>query len=278
MERVTTLLLHGLGADRRQPLSLFGPVLSAESGAGPGAKSRGARILAPDVLAHGEHIGAGSEARAASDFALDRLAERVVAAVRAGLAAELEAGAEDRPLTVIGISMGAAIGLRILLRGLLPVQCAVFVRPAFTDEPLPANLRPFPVIGQFLADLGPRDGEAAFRQTPLYSDVAQASPLGGHGLLSQFRSADAAARAVRLVEVPRNRAFHSAAELAVAGNAGARIAVVGAVRDPVHPLSIAEQWADGLGATLLRVPARDDGVREHTAAMRAGVAAWLATT
>jgi pimeloyl-ACP methyl ester carboxylesterase len=279
MERVTTLLLHGLGADRRQPLSLFGPLLNAgpgaEPGTGPGTGSPGGRILAPDLPAHGENPEAGVPAPAASDFALDRLADRVVAAVHSELGAP---PSDDLPLTVIGISMGAAIALRILLRGLLPVRRAVFVRPAFTEEPLPANLRPFPVIGQLLADLGARDGEAAFRETSLYSGVARASPLGGHGLLSQFRSADAAVRAVRLVEIPRNRAFTGVGELTAAGQSGARIAVVGAFRDPTHPLSIAEQWADGLGAPLLRVPARDDGVREHTAAMRTVVGDWLAAT
>ncbi|MGO4689830.1 hypothetical protein [Glaciibacter sp. 2TAF33] len=288
---MTTLLLHGLGADRRQPLSLFGAVLGAGSHSGHGMGSAGARILAPDVLAHGQLVDAGGGAGGgvatppASDFALDRLADRVMSAVHADLAGPGGQGAgtgfesaDNPPLTVIGISMGAAIGLRILLRGLLPVRRAVFVRPAFTDEPLPANLNPFPVIGQFLADLGSRDGEAAFRRTSLYSRIAEASPLGGHGLLSQFRSADAAARAVRLVEIPRNRAFAGPDELAAAGRTEARIAVVGAVRDPVHPLSIAEQWADGLGAPLLRVPARDDGVRVHTAAMRTAVDDWLSAT
>lgn len=57
---MTTLLLHGLGADRRQPLDLFGPVISAP----------GQRVVAIDVRAHGANDLIGRP----DDFALDRLA------------------------------------------------------------------------------------------------------------------------------------------------------------------------------------------------------------
>ncbi|WP_022884458.1 alpha/beta fold hydrolase [Glaciibacter superstes] len=255
---MTTLLLHGLGADRRQPLDLFGPVLAG-----------GATVIAPDVRGHGASGVTGDPA----DFDLDRLADDVT---REALSRPDGAG-DGHPFTVVGISMGAAIALRILLRGLLPIERAVFVRPAFTDEPLPQNLRAFPVIGQLLADLGAVAGEDAFRRTALFERTRVESRLGAAGLLSQFRSTDAAARAVRLVEIPRNRAFDFDAELAaVAGGAHpTRTMVVAAPRDPVHPEAVAERWADSLGADLLRVPARDDGAPAHASAMREAVDGWL---
>ena len=56
---------------------------------------------------------------------------------------------------------------------------------------------------------------------------------------------------------------------------GIRSFVVGAVRDPVHPVSVAEQWAGGLRAPMELVPGRDDGLAAQTAALRERVARWL---
>ncbi|WP_350347816.1 alpha/beta fold hydrolase [Agromyces sp. G08B096] len=270
---MTTLLLHGLGADRRQPLKLFSPVLAAIDGAdGP--------VVAIDVRAHGTFHEVGTPA----DFALDRLAAEAAAATVAEVPRLIQA--EDAPddaalgpapLTVIGISMGAAIALRLALDGLLPVDRAVFVRPSFDDRSLPPNLRAFPVIGERLHDAG-ADGAAEFRETNLYHEVERVSPAGAAGLLAQFTAPLAEERAMRLVEVPRNRAFSDDAELAGLAGRGIRSLVVGAPRDPVHPLATAERWAGALGVPLETVPARDDGLAAQTAAMRDAVGRWLALT
>ena len=260
------VLLHGLGSDRRQPLELFGPVLEA-------AGAPADRVVAPDVRAHGQSAVVGEPA----DFALDRLADEIAAEVRDALAARGADAAASAPLTIMGISMGAALALRIALRGSLPIERAVFARPAFDDTPLPDNLRPFPVIGQLLADLGPQAGLARFREVEPYHRVAESSPAGGRALLSQFTAPDAARRARRLVEIPRNRAFAADAELARLGARGIRSLVIGARRDPVHPLELAERWAGALGSPLEVVPARDDGQAAQTAVLRDRLGRWLAT-
>lgn len=253
---MSALLLHGLGSDRRQPLELFSPVLAAEGTA--------QRIIALDVRAHGDSALIGDPA----DFALDRLAAEVAAEARVAL------GDAPAPVTVIGISMGAAIGLRLALDDLLPVARAVFVRPSFTDAPLPEHLRVFPVIGQLLHDSG-ADGADEFRTTSRYADVERASPAGAQALLAQFAAPDAEARAIRLVEVPRNRAFADDAELTGLAERGIRSLVIAAERDPVHPLAVAERWAGALGAPLETVPPRDDGRAAQTRAVREAVGRWM---
>ncbi|KQX05473.1 hypothetical protein ASC59_15225 [Leifsonia sp. Root1293] len=247
------LLLHGLGSDRQYMLDVFGPVLATLAPV--------ERVIAPDARAHGGSPLIGSP----SDFTLD------------GMAREIEAslgGDHEDPVTVLGVSMGAALALRMALAGRIRIDRALFVRPSFTDRSMPENLRAFPVIGQLLHDVGPVEGQVRFRETPAYRRAVDASPLGGAGLLAQFRYPLAVERAVRLVEVPRNRAFQNAAELA---SLGARMptAVIGAPRDPVHPFSVAERWAGSLGAPLTRLPARDDGQAAQLAALRAAFGAWL---
>lgn len=262
---MTVVLLHGLGADRRQPLTLLEPMVHEVLGAGE-------PVIAPDVRAHGGFLEVGDS----TDFAIDRLAAEVSSAVRRDLA---EAAADgdadpDAPITIMGISMGAAIGLRIALDDLLPVERAVFIRPSFDDQPVPENLRAFPVIGQVLADAGP-SGAAEFQDREVYQRVAEISPLGARGLLAQFTAPDAARRAMRLVEIPRNRAFRDDAELAELEHRGIRSLVVGALRDPVHPLPTAERWAAGVAGPLLVLPARDDGPAAQAHVLTEQVGRWL---
>jgi pimeloyl-ACP methyl ester carboxylesterase len=243
---VSFVLLHGLGGDRRQPLSLLCPVLPD-----------GAAIHAPDVRAH------GSSTRIGHDFRLDTLA------------AELVPGLPSGPLTILGISMGAALALRLAVRGDLDIERLVFIRPAFTDQPLPVNLAEFPVMGHLLRSKrslpwasGAVRAERAYRRTPGFRELEAASPLGAAGALEQFRAPDAAARATRLIEIPRNAAF-TAAEIA---SVDAPATVIAAERDPVHPVSVARLWADGLGARLETVSARDDSLRRYIAESRAAIA------
>lgn len=268
---MTTLLLHGLGSDRRQPLGIFESVV--REAIGPDEL-----IVAPDVRAHGGFLSVGEP----GDFTLRRLAAEVAEEVRSACTeagvqlgdGDGDAGDLDGSLTVIGISMGAAIGVRIALDSLLPVRRAAFVRPAFDDRSLPDNLRPFPVIGQILVDAGAA-GADEFQEREVYRKVAETSPAGGRALLAQFQAPDAPRRAMRLVEIPRNRAFEHDDELATLPARGIRSLVVGAPRDPVHPFAIAERWAGGLRATLDAVPARDDGQAAQTAALQERVGRWL---
>lgn len=245
------VLLHGLGGDHKQPLSLIRPVLPSD-----------AEVHAPDVRAH------GASTRVGTDFRLDTLAGELVPGLPAG------------PLTVMGISMGAALALRLALRDDLDIERLVFIRPAFTDEPLPANLASFPVMGSLLRSKrslpwasAARRAERAFRGTRDYRELAEQSALGAEGALEQFRKPLAAQRAARLVEIPNNAAY-TAPELA---NLYIPATVIAAERDPVHPVSIAEEWADGLGdAVLERVPARDDSLRGYIAATRAAIERGIA--
>ncbi|MCS5713861.1 alpha/beta hydrolase [Herbiconiux sp. CPCC 205716] len=254
---MTTLLLHGLGGSRAQPLTLFSPIVPV-----------GEEVLALDVRAHGEDDRISGEA---ASFSLAALADDVAERVRASVGSS--------PLTVIGISMGAGIALRLALAaaasapGALSIDRLVFVRPAFTDVPLPPNLVPFPVIGELLTRLGAVEGEREFLRTALYRQALEESPLGAEGLLEQFRSPGAAARARRLIEIPRSVAFDDSESLA---SITVPTAIVWAPRDPVHPVSVAELWMDELdGAASIPLPARDDGYGAYVRATRAGVGAWL---
>lgn len=243
------LLLHGLGGDRDQPLSLVGPCLPA-----------GARVLAPDLRAHGGSALIGGPA----DFSFPALTAELVDTVR-------ESGFDQEPLTVIGTSLGAALAVRLVASGLLAIERLVLLRPAFTDQPIPPNLALFPVLGELLYRHPAERAEASFRRTGLYRNLRTTSRLGASGVIEQFRKPDASARAVRLVELPRNRAFESGDP-----EIDLPTTIIAAPRDPLHPLAVASEWHRRLpSSTLVEVPARDDGMAPYLAAIRAAVRSAL---
>ena len=218
---------------------------------------------APDVRAHGASTLIGN------DFSLETLAAELVPDLPAG------------PLTVLGISMGAALALRLALRGDLEIERLVLIRPAFTDQPIPDNLAGFPLMGKLLQSTrslpwasGQRRAEQRYKRTPEYRALLAASPLGAAGAIEQFRAPNARARAIRLIDIPDNVAYSGADELA---RIDVPTTVIAAERDPVHPVAIAELWAAGIrSGTLTTVPARDDGLRAYVAATRAAIRAALA--
>ena len=129
-----------------------------------------------------------------------------------------------------------------------------------------------PVIGELLHRYPATRAEAIFRSTGLYRSLRAASRLGAAGVVDQFRKPDASARAIRLAQLPRNRAFESGEP----PPSGVATTIIAAPRDPLHPLAVASLWNRILpGSTLVEVPPRDDGVDAYLVAMRAAVAsAW----
>lgn len=227
------LLLHGLGGDRNQPLDLIA-----------GQELPGLTVLAPDARAH----GTTAENGAAETFRFTSMAadlETIVALL----------GQRGKPTYVAGISMGAALALRLILSTTLDVRGVAFIRPAFTDVPSPANLAMMPEIASALDRYGADEGLRRFEATEAYRAVAAVSPAAAESLRGQFSSPNARRRRGRLIEIPRNRAYESTSELAAVTVPSLVVAAPG---DPVHPFGIAEDWAGALPAgRLVAVPSRD---------------------
>lgn len=248
------VLLHGLGADHRQPLDLIA-----------GVDTDGFAVLAPDVRAHGESSEIGDRA----DFRFDALVHDLHA-----LMSRLDQA--HKPAHIVGISMGAAIGLRTAFSHDLSVRSLTLIRPAFTDTPLPANLSILVEIGELLGS-----GEnisvarARFAQSRQFRNIAAISPLGGKSLLGQFDAPRAVERSVRLRSVPRNRAFASARELATIS---VPTLVIGTKSDPVHPYHLAQRCSRAIpGARFATIPPRDHDPLATAHRQRECVGAHLAS-
>ena len=249
------VLLHGLGADHRQPLDLI-----------DGWDAEGLAVLAPDARAHGDTAVIGER----PDFRFESLLRDLQA-----LMARL--GQTGKPIHLVGISMGSAVALRAALGRDLDVRSLTLVRPAFTDVPLPPNLRVMARIGDLLrTGDDPADARARFVRSRAYREVADTSPLGGASLLSQFDAPLAVERSVRLRSVPRNAAYSGVREL---GSLSVPTLVIGTERDPVHPLPLAYGWSVAIpGSRFATIPPRDEDPAASAARQRALVIDHIAAS
>lgn len=228
------VLLHGLGADHRQPLDLLA-----------GNRLGDIAVLAPDARAHGGTSVTGEP----GDFRFEAMVADLVA-----LTAHLRQ--TGKPTHLVGISMGAALALRAALNQVADVRSLALVRPAFSEHPLPPNLVAIARIGAELGRADAATARARFIDSPEYRAVAAVSAAGAASLLGQFDAPHAVERSERLRSVPNNTAYGDLRDLAALDVA---TLVVGTERDPVHPMALARSWHTGIGGSRLAViPPRDD--------------------
>lgn len=249
------LMLHGLGGDRTQPLGLL-----ERDNLDPRVT-----VVAPDQRAHGETTVIGE----AADFHLDGLADDATALLASR-------GLADRPLIVAGISMGAAVALRLLQRGSHDLRGALLIRPAFETEPWPPHLRMFLEVAELLRAEGP-DGLETFLSSPAYREIADVSAAGAQSIREQFTKPEAVRRVVRLEHVPANPSIVWDGVWTPPCN----VTVVGAEEDPVHPFHVAQLWHDRIAPSeLIGLPSRDRFPDDYRTASfdvtRRSLAAWAA--
>lgn len=241
------LAIHGLGSDRGSMRAYL-----------EGAVPQGVQVLAPDLRAHGASPLVGE----ADDFALDALAGEV--------ADELVRVGDGSPVTIVGVSLGAAIAAAIARSGRFPLDRVAFVRPALTDRSLPEHLGVFPVIGRLLGERAPARAWEELQRTGAWRAIAHESPAHARGLELQLTQPRAAERRIRLLEAPRNAAYRPG-ELRLPVPS----VVLASARDPIHPLHVAEAWRDELGAPMRVSPARDAGEEAMHAWFREQLGSFL---
>jgi pimeloyl-ACP methyl ester carboxylesterase len=251
-DHVGVVLLHGLGGDLNQPRDYTSGMVG----------DRPASRLAADARLHG-----GSRLSDQRTLTFDVMADDILAL------ADAVRLPPDR--IWVGVSMGAATALRVALRSRSGIRGLVLIRPAWLNQPYPPNLRPLGLVAELMIRYGAADGRRRFAEHPLWQSIHAESPSGAASLLDQFDKPSAADRVRRLVEIPASTPFREFDELT---RLDVPALVIGAPRDPLHPLGIAEQWADRLpNARYLRISSRDDDPLRHVSDLRRGVDDFVAS-
>lgn len=245
------LLLHGLGGDRQQALGLV-----------EGFSYPDVAVLAPDLRAHGDTSIVGE----AGAFTFDAMAGDIIALLgRLGL--------RHKPVYVAGVSMGAALALRLAMDGHLDVRGLALVRPAMSASPNPANLASLPLVARLLRERNTDEAMDVLIASPEYQAIAAVSDAGARSVREQLEKPLARERAIRLEAVAANVAFLDFGDLR---KIDVPVLVVGADRDPMHPIALARQHAAMLpNARLVEVPPRDVDAAGYQARITGAIRAHL---
>jgi pimeloyl-ACP methyl ester carboxylesterase len=204
-----------------------------------------------------------SESGDASQFSISRFADDVAALAET-------CGA---PLVIGGISMGAAIALRLAVTRPDLVKALVLARPAWVAEAGPANLAPNAEVGQLLASHAPAEARRLFEASPTHARLATEAPDNLTSLTGFFAREPIAVTSELLTRISADGPGVTRREIE-------RIAVpalvIGHERDAIHPMAMAEELASLIAsARLVRITPKATDVNRYRAEFRAAISTFL---
>ena len=221
---VPVLFQHGLCGDARQTAEAFPP-------------DAGFRLLTLECRGHG-HSGSGS----ATSFSLMQFADDLAA-----LLDHLALG----PIIVGGLSMGAALAMRLAVCRPDLVSALALVRPAWSTGAAPPNLAPNAEVGDLLARLPPDQAAAAFDAGATAKRLEAISPDNLVSLRCFFSREPLAVTAALLTRIAADGPGVSADALR---SLQLPALVIGSDADAIHPWPLAVELAGLIpGARLVRV-------------------------
>ena len=210
-EGVPVLWQHGLGADRRQPAEVF-PALA------------GVRRLTLECRGHGESELGDPVRLSIATFEADALA----LLDRLGI----------NQAIVGGISLGAAITMRLAALHPQRVAGLILARPAWVVGPSLLSMAPYLEIADLLNRFGPVEGAKHFEFSGCLAAVAAVSPDNAESLRSFFTRPNPESTIALLSSIPRDSPGVEKKDLA---KVLAPTLIVGNHHDFVHPFAFAEQ-------------------------------------
>lgn len=245
-EGVPVVFQHGLGGDDAQVAGNFpsGPGLRritlecrAQGASTPGdERPFGMAMFADDLLAVCDHLGL----------------ERFV---------------------VGGISMGAALALRLAARNPTRVRGLILARPAWGFAAAPENMRPYAEVAAGLASGDIPAAKRAFAASPTAARLATVAPDNLASLLRFFDRPEPAIVAALLADIAADGPGVSREEAAALA---LPTLVIGHGEDEVHTLGLARLLAETLPkAALVEIPPKGSAPTAHAAAFRAAVSEFV---
>jgi pimeloyl-ACP methyl ester carboxylesterase len=213
---------HGLGADRTQPAEVF-PAIA------------GIRRLTLECRGHGDSELGDPSRLSIATFAADAIA--------------LLDHLNVHQAIVGGISLGAALSMRLAAQSSERVAGLILARPAWVVGPS-ATMAPYLEIAALLREFGAREGALRFESSACLAAVAAVSPDNAASLKSFFSQPNPANTIALLSTIPSDSPGIDAETIA-----GIRVPtlIIGTHQDFVHPLAYAERLQQILPHATLRV-------------------------
>ena len=244
-EGLPVLWQHGLGADRKQPAEVF-PSIS------------GVRRITLECRGHGESSLGDPERVSIAGFAEDALA----------LLDHLNVA----KAVVGGISLGAAIALRLAAFHPERTSGLILARPAWVNGPSLQTMAPYLEVATLLRDFGPEQGARRFAQSPLLRKVQAVSPDNAQSLESFFTRPDPTGTVLLLLKIAQDSPDIGGAFDRVV----APTLIVANDQDFVHPVAYARKLHAALpNAELQLITSKTIDRQAYIAQFRAALSAFL---
>ena len=236
---------HGLGADRQQPAEVFPPIA-------------GVRRITLECRGHGDSSLCDPERISIAGFAEDALALLDHLGVVKAVAG--------------GISLGAAIALRLATFHPDRISGLILARPAWVNGPSLETMAPYLEVATLLRDFGADEGAQRFRQSPLLRRVEAVSPDNAQSLESFFTRPDPKGTVLLLSKIAQDSPD--------IGSAFDRVVmptlIVATDQDFVHPLAYARKLEAVLpNAELELITSKTIDRKAYVAQFRAALSGFL---
>lgn len=173
------------------------------------------------------------------------------------------------PVVLGGISMGAAIGLRLAVLRPELVRGLIVIRPAWLTGAAPANMEPVAVAGRMIAAGA---GAAYFAQTAMARHLAREAPDNLASINGFFQRRPLAQTAALLQAIAADGPGVTPAQVMALT---LPMLVCSTGRDVIHPLGHATGLAALTGARLVELPPKSDDKPAHLAALHRALTDFL---
>jgi pimeloyl-ACP methyl ester carboxylesterase len=181
-----------------------------------------------------------------------------------------------QPVPVGGISMGAAIALRLAVTRPDLVSHLVLVRPAWFTEAAPPNMQPNAEVGMALVRLPVAEARAAFLDSPTAAALAEKSPDNLASLLGFFDRTPVSRTAILLNTISRDGPGVTLADLATLD---VPTIVAGCEEDVIHPLALSQSLSAAIpSANHITLPPKGRDKAAHIAALHDAITHFLRRT
>jgi pimeloyl-ACP methyl ester carboxylesterase len=240
------LFQHGLCGDANQTAEVF-------------PQEADFRRITLEARGHGTSLPDAAGAYAIATFADD--------------CAQLIEQRKFAPLIVGGISMGAAIAMRLAVTRPELVSGLVVARPAWSTGAAPANMRPNAEVGNLLSRLPGEQALAEFNKSATARQLAAEAPDNLASLRSFFARQPREIIAAMLTRISADGPGVSAEELR---SIKVPTLIIGYQADFVHPLLLAEEIARLIpGARLVKITPKAHDRARHIIEFKAALHAFL---
>ncbi|TIO07067.1 alpha/beta hydrolase [Mesorhizobium sp.] len=196
----------------------------------------------------------------------------------ATFAHDIEALADDLGLgaaVVGGISMGAALALRLAVHRPSRVRALVLARPAWVSEAAPANMKPYAVVGDLLMRHSPEKARRLFDDSTIAAELARLAPDNLSSLQGFFNRPDPVLFGRLLVAIAGDGPGVSEAEIRTIA---VPTLVIGHGQDLVHRLADAQVLAGLIPpARLCTITAKSQDRAAYRREFRACLSEFLET-